>query len=38
MEMRIARRKQLLLVDGLGGIDVLVHEREQALAQLSAAV
>jgi hypothetical protein len=29
---------QLLLVDRLVGIDVLVHERQQALTQLLAAV
>jgi hypothetical protein len=38
MEVRVAGRAHLLLVDGLGGIDVLVHERVDALHVLPAAV
>src|SRR5438105_3141283 len=36
--MRIARTGELLVVDALRGVDVVVHEREQALLKLLAAI
>src|SRR5439155_4330529 len=38
VEVRVAGLAHLLLVDGLGGIDVLVHERGEALLVVLAAV
>ena len=38
VEVRLAGVDELLVVDRLGRIDVLVHEREQSLAELLAAV
>ena len=38
MRVRVAGRHQLLVVHRLGRVDVLVHEREQTLAQLLAAI
>lgn len=38
LRMRIARLVQLLLVDALGRVDELIHERGQPLLEVPAAV